>query len=103
MITNVTDRPVGRTVTRSFLEWEVGSSNLGPVKSDIVDNGSPPQRHFFARSCVAGRNDAKMGSANSLHASAYCSEYSERFYWMIIAFQASTFVVELEITRSGHK
>ena len=28
---------------------------------------------------LPGRNDAEMGSANSLHASAYYSEYNERF------------------------
>ena len=28
---------------------------------------------------LPGRNDAEMGPANSLHASAYYSEYNERF------------------------
>ena len=28
---------------------------------------------------LSGRNDAEMGPANSLHASAYYSEYNERF------------------------
>ena len=28
---------------------------------------------------MPGRNDAEMGPANSLHASAYYSEYNERF------------------------
>ena len=36
-----------------------------------VANGSPPPRHFFIWSCVTRRrNDAQMGPANSLHASA---------------------------------
>ena len=34
--------PVGRAVTRSFLEREVAGSNLGPVKSDTV---LPTARH----------------------------------------------------------
>ena len=36
-----------------------------------VSNGSPPLRHLFERSCVARRrNDAEIGPANSLYASA---------------------------------
>ena len=36
-----------------------------------VANGLPPQRKFFRRSCVdCRRNDAEIGPANSLHASA---------------------------------
>ena len=34
------------------------------------DNGSPPLQRFFQRSCAARRNDAEMGPANSLHATA---------------------------------
>ena len=37
-------------------------------RSDISSNGAP----------LAGRNDAEMGPAKSLHASAYCG-YNERF------------------------
>ena len=36
-----------------------------------VSNNSPPLQHFLERNCIASRcNDAEMGSANSLHASA---------------------------------
>ena len=74
------DRPVGRAVTRSSLEREVWGSNLGPVKSDTV---LPTARHRCDISSngavLPGRNDAEMGPANSLHASAYHSEYNERF------------------------
>ena len=69
-------RPVGRAVTRSSLEREVRGSNLGPVKSDTV---LPTARHrcnISSKGAVLpGRNDAAMGPANSLHASAYYSEY----------------------------
>ena len=48
-----------------------------------VANGSVPPQHFFERSCVARdvrcRNDAKMGPANSLHASTKFSMYNEIF------------------------
>ena len=71
---------VGRAVTRSTLEREVRGSNLGPVKSDTV---LPTARHrcnISSKGAVLpGRNDAEMGHANSLHASAYYSEYNERF------------------------
>ena len=71
-----TYRPVGRAVTRSSLEREVRGSNLGPVKSDTV---LPTARHRCSISSkgavLPGRNDAEMGPANSLHASAYYSEY----------------------------
>ena len=48
-------RPVGRAVTRSFLEREVGGSNLAPVKWDMV---LPMARHrcnisLKGRGCVA--------------------------------------------------
>ena len=43
-----------------------------------VDNGLTPLGHF-ERIVLLGRNDAEMGPANSLHASAYYSEYNERF------------------------
>ena len=71
---------VGRAVTRSSLEREVWGSNLGPVKSDTV---LPTARHrcdiSSNEAVLPGRNDAEMGPANSLHASAYYSEYNERF------------------------
>ena len=35
-----------------------------------VANSSPPLRHFFERSCVAGSNGAEMDPAKLLHASA---------------------------------
>ena len=51
-------------------------SNLGPVKSDTV---LPTARHrcnISSKGAVLpGRNDAEMGPANSLHASAYYSKY----------------------------
>ena len=71
---------VGRAVTRSSLKREVWGSNLGPVKSDTV---LPTARHrcdiSWNGAVLPGRNDAEMGPANSLHASAYYSEYNERF------------------------
>ena len=71
---------VARALTRSSLEREVRSSNLRPVKSNIV---LPTARHRCDISSegavLSGRNDAEMGPANSFHASAYYSEYNERF------------------------
>ena len=65
---------------RSSLEWEIRGSNLGPVKSDTV---LPTARHrcdISSKEAVfPGCNDAETGPANSLHASAYYSEYNERF------------------------
>ena len=71
---------VGQAVTRSSLEREVWGLNLGPVKSDTV---LLTARHLCDVSSngavLPGRNDTEMGPANSLHASAYYSEYNERF------------------------
>ena len=80
------NRPVGRAVTRSSLEWEVWGSNLGLVKSNTVLPTARHVllRHFFQRSCVAHRrNDVEMGPANSLHASAKYSQYNERFWFAL--------------------
>ena len=65
-------RPVGRAVTRSSQEREIGGSKSRARQNEYnVVNGSPPLRHFFVRSCVARkRNDAEMVFANSLHALA---------------------------------
>ena len=43
-----------------------------------VANGSPPLRHYSKGAVLPGRKEAKMGPANSLHASAYYSENNER-------------------------
>ena len=74
-------RFVCQAVTRSFLEREVCGSNLGPVKSDTV---LPTARHrcdiSSQEAVLPGYNDAEMGPANSLQASAYYTvEYNERF------------------------
>ena len=78
-------RPVGQTVTRSSLKREVRGSNLGPVKSNTV---LPTVRHRCDISSkvavLPGRND-EMGPANSLHASTYCSEYNERFDYLMVS------------------
>ena len=54
------------------------------IKSDTV---LPAARHrcdISSKGAVLpGRNDAEMGPANSLHASAYYSEYNERFDLML--------------------
>ena len=58
---------------------EVCGPNLGPVKSD---SELPTSRHRFdisSKEAVLSRhNEAKMGPANSLHASTLYSEYNER-------------------------
>ena len=71
---------VGPGETRSSLERQVRGSNLGPVKSDTV---LPTVRHrndIFSKGAVLPwRNDPELGTANSLHASTYYSEYNKRF------------------------
>ena len=44
-----------------------------------VASGSPPLQHFLNGAVLPKRNDAEMGPANSLHASAYRREYTESF------------------------
>ena len=39
----------------------------------------PPLRYFFNGAVLPNHNYAKIGPANSLHASAFYSEYNERF------------------------
>ena len=72
--------PVGRAATRSSLDREARGSNVVPVKSDIV---LPTVRHCCdissEEAVFPGRNETRMVPAHSLHASAYYSEYNERF------------------------
>ena len=74
------NRPGGRAVTRSSLKPEVVGLNLGPVKSNTL---LPTARHRWDLSSkvavLSGRNEAEMDTANSLHASAWYSEYNEKF------------------------
>ena len=71
--------PVDRTVTHSSLEREVRGSNLGPVKLDTM---VPTARHrcdiSSKEAVLPGRNNAEMGPANLLQASAYYIKYNER-------------------------
>ena len=54
-------------------------SRAGQIEHSVA-NGSPPQRHFFEKSCVVRRrNDTKLGLANSLHVTVYYSECNDRF------------------------
>ena len=74
------DSPVGRAVMRSSLEREVWGSNLESVKSDTVVPTAHRRCDIFSKGAVLpGRNDAEMGPANALYASAYYSEYDEGF------------------------
>ena len=60
---------------------------LGPVKSETV---LPTARHrcdISSKGAVLpARNDASMGPVNLLNASAYYSEYNERFDLFLIFF-----------------
>ena len=62
------------------LEQDILGSHFGPVKSDTA---LPTARHhcdiLSKRAVLLGRNDAEMGPANLLQASAFHSEYNERF------------------------
>ena len=85
----------------SSLEREVSSSNLGPVKSDTV---LPSTRHRCEissnKALLPVHNGAELGPANSLYASAYYSEYNERFdlmystvYWHFLFFLLESTVI----------
>ena len=79
---------------RGYSSWSSGNtfvsragglrfkSRAGQIGHSVA-NGLLPQRQFFERSWVARRNDAEIGPANSLHASAYYTEYNEAFYFII--------------------
>ena len=65
------NRPVGQEVTRSSLERKVWGSNLRPIKSDTVSPMARRHWNIFSKKAVlSGLNDAEIGPANSLHASA---------------------------------
>ena len=65
------NRPVGRAVTRSSLKREVCGSNLGTVKSDTVLLTARHRCDISSKGAMLpGRDDAEMGPANLLHASA---------------------------------
>ena len=65
------NQPVGLAITRSSLEREVWGSNLKPVKSNTVFVTARHRCDISSKGAVLpGRNDAEMGFANSLHASA---------------------------------
>ena len=86
LFSNSQYQPVGRTVTRSFLEREVRGSNIGPVRLDTV---LPIGRHRCDISSnedvMPESNDAEMGPADSLYASAQYSECNETFDFDLIA------------------
>ena len=74
------------STTSSFLKREVWGSNFGPVKLDAV---LPTACHCCdissKEAVLPGRNDAEMGTANSLHVSERYSENIERFDLIRIA------------------
>ena len=90
---------VGGAVMRLSLERKVWGSNLGPVKSDTV---LPTARQHYdissKEAVLAGCNDVKMGPANSLHTSAYYSEYNERFD---LSHSGSIFSIYIFIVLTG--
>ena len=60
-----------RAVTRSSLERKVGDSNFGPIKSDTVLPTTRQRCKISSKKAVLpGSNDAEMGPAKSLYASA---------------------------------
>ena len=78
--TKIVHRSVSRSVKRSSLDRKVLSSNLEPVKLDTVLPTARLRCDIFSKvSVLSWRNDAEMGSANSLRALAYYSKYNEKF------------------------
>ena len=64
----------------SSLEREVWGSNLDPVKSNTMFPTDSHRCNIFSKEAVLPRRiETEVGPANSLHASAYYSEYNERF------------------------
>ena len=58
-------------ILSSYGHGEVWGSNLGPVKSNSVLPIAHHRCNISSKEAVLpGRNDAEMGPANSLHASA---------------------------------
>ena len=53
-------------------------SRVGQIGHSVV-NGSPRCDISLKEAVTPGRKDAEIGPANSLRASAYNSEYNERF------------------------
>ena len=57
--------------------------DISPRVSDPLVTELPTPRHrcniSSKEAVLPSRNGAEMGSANSLHPLAYCSEYNERF------------------------
>ena len=92
------NRPVGRVATRSSLEREVWASNLGPVKSDTVLTTARNCYISLKEVVLPRHNDSEMGPANSLHASAYHSEYNKRFD---IKFRIRQHKVVTLVSRAG--
>ena len=66
----LTEQLFGRAVTRSSLEREVRGTTVGPVKSDAVLPTACHRSKIFSKVVLPGRNDAEIGPANLLHASA---------------------------------
>ena len=66
----------------SSLERNVWGLNFGPVKSDTR---LPTDRHrcniSSTGAVLPGRNNAEMGPANSLHASAYTASSTKDLIW----------------------
>ena len=84
---NLSNRLIGRAVTRSFLEREVWGWNLGSVNLYTVLPTARQGCDISSKEDVLpGRNEAKMGPVNSLHALAYYSDYNERvdLIWQFI-------------------
>ena len=57
------------------LRFESWASQIG----HRVASGLPLLQHSLEGTVLPGRNNTEMGPINSLHASAYYSEYNERF------------------------
>ena len=79
------------------------NSRAGQIGHSVA-NGSPPLRHIFNRSSVAcRRNDAEVGPANSLHASAYYREYNKKFDFGLLTRRFTLTNPELSVATGAEK
>ena len=79
IILAITGRPVDWYHVRLWSEGLRFKSRAGQTWHSVA-NSSPPLQHFFKGAVLLGRNDAEIGPANLLHASAKHCQYNENWF-----------------------